>query len=129
MKDFRNINVWHKAHELALSIYSDTKSFPLSERNGITSQLRRACFSIPTNIAEGCGRNGAGEFAHFLEIAMGSAKETEYLLLLSRDLGYLDGACYISNSTKIVEIERMMYSLIVKIKPARRPSRPESARS
>jgi len=85
MKDFRKLDVWAKAHALTLAIYRVTAGFPTEERYGLTSQLRRACVSIPTNIAEGCGRNSDAELARFAEIAMGSSSEVEYLLLLSRD--------------------------------------------
>jgi four helix bundle protein len=91
MKDFRKLDVWAKAHALTLAIYRVTAGFPTEERYGLTSQLRRAALSIPTNITEGCGRNTDAEFNRFLEIAMGSASETEYLLLLSFDLKYIYG--------------------------------------
>ena len=83
MKDFRQLKVWDKSHELALSIYRATKDFPKEELYGLTSQIRRASMSIPTNIAEGCGRNTDADFARFLQMAMGSASETEYHLLLA----------------------------------------------
>jgi four helix bundle protein len=86
MKDFRQLKVWAKSHELALSIYRVTNDFPREERYGLTSQIRRSTTSIPTNIAEGCGRNTDADFARFLQMAMGSANETEYQLLLSHDL-------------------------------------------
>ena len=116
MKDFRSLKVWDKAHQLSLTVYNDTKCFPESERYGITSQLRRACISIPTNIAEGCGRNSEPELARFFEIAMGSASETEYLLLLSRDLGIMNESKYMPNCSDILEIKKMLSSLIVKIR-------------
>ena len=85
MKDFRNLQVWEKAHKLTLSLYRATQSFPKEEVYGITSQLRRASSSIPTNIAEGCGRGSDAELGRFLQIAMGSASEVEYLALLVND--------------------------------------------
>jgi four helix bundle protein len=88
MKDFRQLKVWEKSHQLALSVYKATKKFPKEELYGLTSQIRRASMSIPTNIAEGCGRNTDKEFARFLQIAMGSASETEYQLILARDLEF-----------------------------------------
>jgi len=123
MQDFRKLSVWTKAHQLSLSIYTDTNGFPSTEKFGLINQIRRACFSIPTNIAEGCGRNGSGDFARFLEIAMGSASETEYLLLLSRDLGFLKEDRYQSCYTRIVEIKQMLYALITRIKPSKGKSR------
>jgi four helix bundle protein len=86
MRDFRNLQVWEKAHALALSVYKATVSFPKEELYGLTSQIRRSSTSIPTNIAEGCGRNGDAELARFMSIGMGSASELEYQLLLAHDL-------------------------------------------
>ena len=77
MKDFRQLQVWEKSHQLALGVYKATQDFPKEELYGLTSQIRRASTSIPTNIAEGCGRGTDPEFARFLQIAMGSASETE----------------------------------------------------
>jgi four helix bundle protein len=89
MQDFRQLKVWEKAHHLALEVYKATSTFPKEEIYGLTSQLRRASGSIPTNIAEGCGRNTDADFARFLQIAMGSASETEYQLILAYDLEFL----------------------------------------
>jgi four helix bundle protein len=85
MKDFQELRVWQKAHELTLAIYLASKALPSDERFGLTSQLPRAS-SIPANLAEGCGRKGDAEFNRFCSIAMGSASELEYHLLLARDL-------------------------------------------
>jgi len=89
MKDFRDLKVWEKAHALVLECYEATKPFPREEIFGLVSQIRRAAASIPANIAEGCGRRGNAELHRFLQMAMGSANEVEYHLLLSKDLGYL----------------------------------------
>lgn len=86
MKDFRDLQVWQKAHEGALPVYRVTKSFPKEETYSLTSQLRRSAVCVPSNIAEGCGRNGDAELARFLQIAIGSASEAEYQILLARDL-------------------------------------------
>ena len=86
MKDFRELKVWRKAHELTLAVYQITASFPREELYGLTAQLRRASSSIAANLAEGCGRNGDAELARFCSMAMGSASELEYHLLLARDL-------------------------------------------
>ena len=86
MKDFHELKVWQKAHLLTLAVYQITATFPREELYGLTTQLRRSCASIPANLAEGCGRNGDAEFARFCSIAMGSASEVEYHLLLTRDL-------------------------------------------
>ena len=96
MQDFKKMAVWQKSHALTLALYQATISFPRDEMYGLTSQLRRAGSSIPANIAEGCGRNGNAELARFLYIAMGSASELEYHLLLARDLGYLAEQTYVT---------------------------------
>ena len=112
MKDFRQLKVWEKAHQLALTIYKATKEFPKEELYGLTSQIRRASMSIPTNIAEGCGRFTDADFARFLQIAMGSASETEYQLILARDLGFLPNASYENLQKDVEEIKRMLASLL-----------------
>ena len=86
MKDFRKLQVWDKAHQLALTLYHVTASFPRDETHGLTSQIRRAASSIPSNIAEGCGREGDAELSRFCTIARGSASESECQILLARDL-------------------------------------------
>jgi len=88
MRDYKKYDTWKIAHELVKEIYIVSENFPKSELFGLTSQIRRASVSIPTNIAEGCGRSTDKEFARFLEISLGSTNETEYLLLLSCDLGF-----------------------------------------
>ena len=115
MKDFRDLKVWEKAHELALAAYEGTNNFPKQEMFGLTNQIRRCASSIPANIAEGCGRRGNGEFHRFLQIAMGSASELEYHLLLSRDLKFLDEQTYISLNGRVEEVKRMLASLVRKV--------------
>lgn len=112
MQDFRNLEVWHKAHTLTLNVYQSTKAFPSEELYGLTSQMRRSASSIPTNIAEGCGRSGNKELVRFLQISMGSASELEYQLLLSRDLDYLSPADYESLRGQLVTVKKMAASLI-----------------
>jgi len=87
VKDFKELKVWCKAHELTLVVYRLTRSFPKDELFGLTGQLRRSAASIGANIAEGCGRRSDGEFTRFLQIARGSVSELECHLLLARDLG------------------------------------------
>jgi len=122
MQDFRKIDVWQVAHKLTLAVYQATKSFPDSERFGITSQLRRACVLIPTNIAEGCVRRTGAYFARFLFNAIGSASEVEYLLLLSRDLDYLEAGVHTALSSEIQRVKRMLAAFIRTLSAASAPS-------
>ena len=108
MRDFRELKVWERSHRLTLTIYKVTNTFPQSELYGLTSQIRRASSSIPANIAEGCGRGSEAEFARFLQIALGSASELEYHLLLSRDLNLLSPSEYESRAGETIEIKRML---------------------
>ncbi len=89
MRNYRDLQVWSKAHHLTLELYRVSRGFPREELYGITGQLRRAAASIGANLAEGCGRRT--ELARFVRIAMGSASELDYHLLLSRDLGFMNG--------------------------------------
>lgn len=116
MQDFRKLNVWEKGHALTLSVYKATLRFPKEELYGLTSQIRRASASIPANIAEGCGRSGKAELARFLQVAMGSASEVDYHLLLARDLGYLDASPYGELDGRAKEVERMLTSFIARVK-------------
>jgi four helix bundle protein len=109
MRDFHKLGIWERSHQFTLKVYDATKSFPQSELFGLTSQIRRASSSIPTNIAEGCGRATNKDFAHFLQMAIGSASEVEYELLLARDLHYLNNDDYNILNKEIVEIRRMIY--------------------
>ena len=116
MQDFRNLEVWKKSHELTLSVYESTSQFPREEIYGLTSQMRRACASIPTNIAESSGRESAADFARFLQIAVGSASETEYLILLAHDLKYIT----ISQNAKLmrttIAVKKMLIALLKRIR-------------
>lgn len=116
MRDFRQLKVWAKAHELTIAVYKATRSFPKEELYGLTSQIRRSCESIPANIAEGCGRTGGAELARFLNIAMGSASELEYHLLLSHDLGLIEATKYQQLAAGVVELKRMLTSFVQKLK-------------
>ena len=114
MQRFTELNVWQRSHKLTLEIYRVTASFPSAERFGLVSQLRRAA-SVPTNIAEGSKRQSNQEYARFLNIAEASLVETEYLVMLSRDLGFL-----VTDSSKtlleeITEIARMLSGLRKKV--------------
>ena len=115
MKDFRELKVWEKAHQLTLAVYRATIVFPKEELYGLTSQIRRACASIPANVAEGCGRGSDAEFARFLQIAMGSASELEYHLLLARDLNLLNSSDYNQLAREVTEVKRMLTSFTQKL--------------
>ena len=112
MKDFHQFKVWEKSHQLALGIYKATKEFLKEELYGLTSQIRRASMSIPTNIAEGCGRYTDADFARFLQMAMGSASETEYQLILAHDLGILVKDSYGQLHNEDEEVKCMLASLL-----------------
>lgn len=116
MKDFRELKVWEKDHRLTLSVYRITTGFPPDERYGLISQLRRAASSIPANIAEGCGRQGDAELARFVQIAMGSASELEYHLLLSKDLNYITADTYNPLHQQTIEVKRMLTSFLQKLR-------------
>ena len=116
MQDFRTLQVWRKAHELTLTVYRVTATFPDTERFGLTSQIRRCCASIPANIAEGCGRGGGKDFARFLRIAAGSASELEYHVLLARDLQIVQVEEYEHIARAAAEIRRMLAGLLRKLK-------------
>ncbi len=105
-----------KSHSFTLQVYEVTKRFPKEEIYSLTNQIRRSASSIPANIAEGCGKNSKAEFAHFLNIALGSANESEYFLILSKDLAYLNKAEFEKLFKDINEIKAMLISLISKVR-------------
>lgn len=119
MKDFRTLKVWRKAHDLTLAVYRETRAFPQDERFGMTSQLRRAAASIGANIAEGCGRGSDGDFARFMQIAMGSASEVEYHLLLAHDLNMIPTDAYEPLTRQITEVKRMLTAFLQTLKADR----------
>jgi four helix bundle protein len=114
MKDYKKLNVFEKAHELALNIYKATAAFPKDELYGLTSQMRRACVSIPSNIVEGCGRKGDAELSQFIQIALGSTNELGYQLLLAHDLKYLSDELFINLNDQIDHVRRMLIMLLKK---------------
>ena len=117
MKDFKELKVWAKAHEVTLLVYDETRKFPREEMYGLTSQLRRAAASVAANIVEGCGRRSDGEFKRFLQIARGSACELEYHLLLARDLKFLNEEHFRKLDGLVAEVERMLTSLVQRLQP------------
>lgn len=108
MRDFHKLIIWQRSHQLALKVYSISKLFPKDELFGLTSQIRRAVSSIPTNIAEGCGRASNKDFAHYLQIAIGSAAEVEYELLLAHDLNYINENDYQTLTEETVAVRKMI---------------------
>ena len=116
MRDFHQLSVWQKSHQFTLHVYTLTRAYPKEELFGLTSQIRRSSSSIATNIAEGCGRGSDADFGRFLQMAMGSASESEYQILLSFDLNYIDENQYKQMNAKVTEIKRMLSSLISKTK-------------
>lgn len=117
MQNYKKLAVWNESHKLVLQLYHLTKTFPKDERFGLTSQLRRSSISIPANLAEGCGRYSKNDTAHFFQIALGSLHESEYYLLLAKDLGYIDEREFNRLSDVFNNIRPMLFSLIKKIRP------------
>lgn len=116
MQNYKDLRVWLKSHELTLKVHQVSRFFPKEEVYSLTSQIRRASASIPSNIAEGCGKNTAMDFGRFLNIALGSANETEYFLLLAKDLGYLQTKDHQDLEKSINEIKGMLILLIKKVR-------------
>jgi four helix bundle protein len=119
MKDFGDLQIWTRSHQLTLEIYKLTRTYPKEETYGLVSQMRRSTSSIPTNIAEGCGRNTDADFARFLDMSMGSGSELEYQLILSHDLSYISPQAYESNLAELIEIKRMLNAFIQKLRAKR----------
>lgn len=115
MKNFKNLSVWEKSHQLTLNIYKQTSNFPANELYGLVSQIRRSAVSIPSNIAEGSGRNSDPDFSRFLTIAHGSASELSYQILLSYELGYFSREIFDSLDSNVSEIMKMLNAFIQKL--------------
>lgn len=117
MQDYHNLTMWQRSHKLTIEIYKLTlEQFPREELFGQTTQIRRAAASIPTNIAEGCGRSSRVELAQFLNIAAGSTSEVEYEILLAKDTGYLTLEQYEYLSKEIREIRSMIKSYMEQLR-------------
>jgi len=112
LRNYRDLEVWEKAHKLTLQLYQRSRTFPKEEFYGLTSQLRRSMMSIGANLAEGCGRQTTPELARFVRIAMGSASEVDYHLLLARDFGYLQSDEHQELSQELTRIRKMLASLL-----------------
>lgn len=111
MKSVEELDVFKLAHEMTLGVYQLTKAFPEDERFGLSSQMRRAAFSIPMNLAEGAGRLHTREYRQFVGVARGSASELRYQLTLARDLGYMDGEIHEEMHSKVERIGKMLTAL------------------
>jgi len=115
MQSYKQLRVWQRAHALTLAVYRLVTNLPADERFGLCSQLRRAAASVPTNIVEGSKRQTNADYARFLNIAEASLAETEYLLLLALDLGYLSSDAHQPVAAEIDEVARMLYALRTKV--------------
>ncbi len=115
MQDYRKLMVWEKSHHMAIDIYKLTDKFPVTERYGLISQIRRSAVSVPSNIVEGCGRGSSRDFLRFLQIAFSSCGELEYQLLLSKDLGYMNNKNFEQINNRVNEIRRMLAGLIASV--------------
>lgn len=111
MNNFRSLDVWNKAVELATYVYQKTENFPKAEKYGLTSQMRRSAVSISSNIAEGAGRGSKKEFKQFLNISTGSCYELETQLTISQNLQFLNDVDYENIKDKLIEIQKMLYAL------------------
>lgn len=117
MKNYKELLVWQKGHAFVLDVYEITRNFfPKEELYALTSQLRRAAISIPTNIAEGCGKFTQRDFAGYLQISFGSAQEAEYLLFLSFELGYIPLERFRDLDARISEVKAMLFGLLIKVR-------------
>ena len=115
-RDHMKLTVFHKADELALLVYRQSGSFPADERFGLRAQLRRAALSIPTNIVEGSARDSRKDYVRFLDMALGSAAETAYLLHVATRLGYLEGDAYEVCRTGAIDVRKMLEKLITALR-------------
>jgi four helix bundle protein len=116
MQDYRKLKVWEKAHTVAMDIHRTSKAFRRQDAIAVRGQLQRAALSIPANIAEGSGKLSDSEFARYLEIALGSASEAQYHLVVAREIGELDVTVFNDLSDRITEVRRMLFGLIKRIR-------------
>ncbi len=110
MRNFKELSIWQRSHALTLKIYHLTKEFPKEKLFGLNSQIRRSAYSIPTNIAEGSGRDSSPEMKRFLVISSGSATDLEYQIILAHGLGYIAETSYNELSLEINEIQKTIYT-------------------
>jgi four helix bundle protein len=115
MRNYRDLDVWEKSHKLTLDLYKLSRAFPREELFGLTSQMRRAAVSIGANLAEGCGRRTGAELARFVRIAMGSASELDYHLLLCRDFEFISDEQYQRASRELTRVRKMLTGLLATV--------------
>jgi len=116
MQNYQELKVWQKSHQLVLEVYQFTNQFSKTEMFGLISQIRRSSVSIPANLAEGCGKKGSNDIANFFQISLRSLHETEYYLLLAKDLQYITTEIFAARNSEIKEIKAMLVSLIKKVR-------------
>ena len=116
MKNYKDLLVWQKAHAVALSVYNLSNAFPKHELYNLTSQIRRAALSAPTNISEGSGKYTQLDFARYLQNALGSTHEVEYLCFFAFELGYIDKSIHVKIDSEVNEVKAMLISLIQKVR-------------
>lgn len=116
MQDFRNLHVWQRSHSLTLKVYRLTAVFPSEERYGLIPQMRRCALSIPSNLAEGCGRGSDADFGRFVQIALGSASELEYQMLLAHDLTLVGAREWAMCDDEVRQIKMMLSGLLTKLR-------------
>jgi four helix bundle protein len=124
MRDHTTLQAFHEADELAVLIYRVTKSFPREEQFGLTSQMRRAAVSVPSNIVEGCARQGQADFVRFLDTAFASLRELHYQVSLSHRLGYLDQAAFTTLDAQCVRVSKLLAGLIRSMRSRRSSTTP-----
>ncbi|MCD6354345.1 MAG: four helix bundle protein [Prolixibacteraceae bacterium] len=115
MHNFKNMKIWQKSRVLVKEVFLLTKEFPSEEKFGLTSQMLRCAYSIPSNIAEGSGRSSNKEFSRFLDISLGSAFELETQLILASDVNYLSEEQLQHTQNLLQEIQKMIYSFKTKL--------------
>jgi four helix bundle protein len=123
MQNYRQLEVWRKAHVAAVNVHRATETIPRSGNTGLIGQIRRAALSIPANIAEGCSRSSDLDFAKFVQIAIGSASELEYHLHFATDIALLQRTEYEARQMEIVEVRRMLIGLLKKLRTSPAASR------
>ncbi len=116
MRNIREYDVFKLAHKLVLKIYKLTRGFPKEETFNLTSQIRRSAYSVPMNLVEGGARKSPKEFAHYIDIAVGSCEEVRYQLLLSKDLGYISLLEYGELDRQYEDVKMMLTKLAIKVK-------------